>query len=594
MRKRELADVLEHDHLEQAVVEHRVRAPRACRRRRPSSWRRRPSSRVKLVALARRVELDLEARRAPGERARAARRRRTRGRRATAGASLAMRLASLSKPTEAMPDERPAAAAPHRRRAPRRGPSRAGRRRRSSRTPPTASSGMPSTRARSLPRPPGSTPEHRAGDVAQRVGERADHAVAAERHDRLAARPPPRGQLARVVEVARVARGAPSSPCSRSARSTSGASAAGLAAAGGWVDDQADGCGHEASVVSARDAGAARSRQDGAARRPLCARSRRRRPIAATTPSTAITTNRPEQDARREPEPAERQRDELDDAEADREQHDDQHDDQQDAADAREDAGGGGRDEQAHRAQREHLAAARRRLAEALDGVLEVAGAAFGERERRVGHAPDLHPLLRARGGDRALEVAARGLGVEALGRRARRGSPARPTCIWSRPRAPRRSAARAPGSPRAPPRCSIRTWRCLGAIGRSFYGLCWRRARGRRRARRDAAPCARHAAGGMLAACPSRASPRQSLRALACVLLRAAHAGRSRSLAAAAPARSPRLRRRQRAQRTDRRRSPKRRQTTRPRRATSTATDVEHELAHTLLHRARRGASCC
>ena len=77
----------------------------------------------------------------------------------------------------------------------------------------------------------------------------------------------------------------------------------------------------------------------------------------------------------------------------------------------------GGRDEQAHRAQREHLAPAGRRLAEALDGVLEVAGAAFGQRQRGVGHAPQLHALLRARRGDRALEVAARLLGVEALGR---------------------------------------------------------------------------------------------------------------------------------------------------------------------------------
>ena len=123
-----------------------------------------------------------------------------------------------------------------------------------------------------------------------------------------------------------------------------------------------------------------------------------------------------QQDAGRDPEPAERQRDQLDDAEADREQHDHQQDDQQDPAHAREDAGGGGGDEQPHRAQGEHLAAARRGLAEALDGVLEVARAAFGERQRGIGHAPDLHPLLRARGGDRALEVAARGVGVEALG----------------------------------------------------------------------------------------------------------------------------------------------------------------------------------
>ncbi len=74
-------------------------------------------------------------------------------------------------------------------------------------------------------------------------------------------------------------------------------------------------------------------------------------------------------------------------------------------------------DQQAHRAQREHLATAGRRLAEPLDGALEVAGAPFGERQRGVGHAPQLHPLLRAGGGDRPLEVAAGLLGVEALGR---------------------------------------------------------------------------------------------------------------------------------------------------------------------------------
>ena len=48
---------------------------------------------------------------------------------------------------------------------------------------------------------------------------------------------------------------------------------------------------------------------------------------------------------------------------------------------------------------------------------LEVVGAALGERERRVGHAAQLHALLRARGRDGAAEVVARGVGVVALGR---------------------------------------------------------------------------------------------------------------------------------------------------------------------------------
>jgi hypothetical protein len=124
----------------------------------------------------------------------------------------------------------------------------------------------------------------------------------------------------------------------------------------------------------------------------------------------------PEQYARRESEPAEGQRDELDDTKTDRNQRNDQDEDQKDALQPREDSGRGGGDEQPHRAQREHLATARRLLAEALDGVLEVTCAAFGECERRIGHAPELHPLLWARGCEGALEVAAGLLGVEALG----------------------------------------------------------------------------------------------------------------------------------------------------------------------------------
>src|SRR6202008_2613740 len=112
---------------------------------------------------------------------------------------------------------------------------------------------------------------------------------------------------------------------------------------------------------------------------------------------------------------AERKRDELDDAEADREQHGDEHDDQEDAAKPRDDPGGGRWDEESDGPQREQLAATRRGLPEALDGVLEVSRATFRERERRVGHAPQLHALLRAGGGDGTLEIAAGLLGVEAL-----------------------------------------------------------------------------------------------------------------------------------------------------------------------------------
>src|SRR3712207_7070869 len=51
-------------------------------------------------------------------------------------------------------------------------------------------------------------------------------------------------------------------------------------------------------------------------------------------------------------------------------------------------SGGGG--EQAHEAQQQQLAAGRRRLAESLDGLLEVVGPALGQRQRRVGHAAQL------------------------------------------------------------------------------------------------------------------------------------------------------------------------------------------------------------
>ena len=52
---------------------------------------------------------------------------------------------------------------------------------------------------------------------------------------------------------------------------------------------------------------------------------------------------------------------------------------------------------------------------ESLGGLLEVAGAPLRERQRGVGHAPELEALLRARRGQGALEVGACGLGVVAL-----------------------------------------------------------------------------------------------------------------------------------------------------------------------------------
>src|SRR3954471_22506407 len=64
--------------------------------------------------------------------------------------------------------------------------------------------------------------------------------------------------------------------------------------------------------------------------------------------------------------PAERQRDELDDPPAERQQRDDQEDDQQDPADPEEDARARrGRDD-AHEPQRQQLAVGRRGLAELL------------------------------------------------------------------------------------------------------------------------------------------------------------------------------------------------------------------------------------
>src|SRR5206468_3353387 len=81
------------------------------------------------------------------------------------------------------------------------------------------------------------------------------------------------------------------------------------------------------------------------------------------------------------------------------------------------DARPGGRRDEPHDPQQQELAVARRRLAQALDGLLEIVGAPLGERDRRIGHPAQLHPLLRPRGGERLAEVVARLLGVVLLGR---------------------------------------------------------------------------------------------------------------------------------------------------------------------------------
>ena len=109
-----------------------------------------------------------------------------------------MRLASLSKPAEAMPTKAwPSDLAEIRGEG--LGPwaitAQAA----------SGSAGIPSTRARSLPRPPGSTPRSESGTCAQHVGERADHAVAAERNHGFAGAGRLPGELARVGEIARVA-----------------------------------------------------------------------------------------------------------------------------------------------------------------------------------------------------------------------------------------------------------------------------------------------------------------------------------------------------------------------------------------------------
>ena len=88
------------------------------------------------------------------------------------------------------------------------------------------SCGMPSARAKSFPRPPGRTPS--GAESPQRAGERAGQPVAAQRHDHLAARPPPRGPAPLRGDVARLRDAVARGPAASSSARTSGSRRRGL------------------------------------------------------------------------------------------------------------------------------------------------------------------------------------------------------------------------------------------------------------------------------------------------------------------------------------------------------------------------------
>ena len=445
-QKRELADALEHDHLEQAVVEQRVgrRAHAAAIGLRVAG-----ADRVgdEAEPLAGRVELDLKARRPPGEQ---------RAKRAVGvdePAEPGRRLvrdpvgvaveadrgdADERAPGACRPRARHLAEVDRARRAV--CDRRAGLRR---------SCEMPSTRARSLPRPPGSTPSTAPG-TARSGSATAPIAPSPLSTATISPSLPPAARAARMREVARVdATHAQAVPAQRALGL--GRDAPGLAAAGGGVDEQADAAAAWTRASLVGGIAGVRERARARARRPAAAfaRSRRRRPNAAAMPSAAITTNRPSSSPGARPSPpngseisSTMPRPTASSTMISRRIKTMPRTRASKPAEA-------GRDQQSHRAQREQLTAGRRRLAEALDRALQIAGAAFGERERGVGHPPQLHPLLRPRRGDRSLEVSASLLGVEALGSARAEDRERGASCIWSRSRAPRRSAARVPGSPR-------------------------------------------------------------------------------------------------------------------------------------------------
>jgi hypothetical protein len=72
---------------------------------------------------------------------------------------------------------------------------------------------------------------------------------------------------------------------------------------------------------------------------------------------------------------------------------------------------------QSHEPQPQQLLVGGRLDAQPLGRLAQIVGSAFGQRQRRVGHPPQLQALLGPGGRDRPLEVRARRLGVIALGR---------------------------------------------------------------------------------------------------------------------------------------------------------------------------------
>ena len=164
-------------------------------------------------------------------------------------------------------------------------------------------------------------------------------------------------------------------------------------------------------------AGSAADRRDVAPSRWALPRARawRRRPSSTSTPITSTTSRKPKKIAGAGADAAERQRDQLDDAEADREQHDHQQDQQDDAPDAGHDPRARGRDQQPHHAQHEQLPAGGRLLAELLHRLLEVVRPALRERHRGLHHLPQRRALLRVAAGQGLVEVLARGVHVVAL-----------------------------------------------------------------------------------------------------------------------------------------------------------------------------------
>ena len=333
-----------------------------------------------------------------------------------------MRLASLSKPTEAIPTNARSPCARSRLADDARGRSPA-----ASRAAIVAHAASGVVGDAQHPRevvaaPAGEHAQHRARDI--RAGRRRWPRPCRRRSSATTVSPARGGltrELAGVVEVARVYAATPSGPWPRSACSTAGATLAGLAAARGRVDDQAIRGAHRASLAYCRRAPTARGRaappaggraggcgarrgRAGAARPRRGSRARRsRRTGRAGCRGARPSPPNGSETARRCPRP--RASSTMISRMISR----------MPRTRARMPAEAGGTSSPIARSANSWRPLGGR-LPEALDGVLEVAGAAFGERQRGVGHAPDLHPLLWPRGGDRALEVAARGVGVEALG----------------------------------------------------------------------------------------------------------------------------------------------------------------------------------